>query len=72
MTIQPWADIPPIGPMLRPNEAARYLGITKPHLYRLANEGRLPRPFKLFGGGSNAAAGIPKPWLDAIIAEAAS
>jgi excisionase family DNA binding protein len=34
-------------PILRPRDAAAYLAISRPTLYRWVNEGVLPRPIKL-------------------------
>lgn len=60
----PWRDIPATGPLLRPLAAAEYLGITKSSYYRLAKTGDLPLPVRI----GQRFAGVPKPWLDAIIA----
>lgn len=69
MVEQPWKSIPATGPLLRPAQAAEYLGYkSRSHYYTLAQQGRVPAPIHV--GGS--AAGVPKPWLDAIIAAAAA
>jgi excisionase family DNA binding protein len=65
--LQPWAAIPATGPLLRPKDAAEYLGYSKSQFYALAERGELPAPIKI-GRGHNGAAGVPRPWLDAIIA----
>lgn len=66
--IRPWEGIPPTGPILRPADAAAYLGISVPGYYEKAAKGALPAPFKLGGRAS----GVPRPWLDAVISLAAS
>lgn len=72
MTDQPWKNIPATGPLLRPSEAARYLGYkATASYYNLAAKGLAPRPLKVGVDGA-AASGIPKPWLDALIAAAAA
>lgn len=67
--LPPWAGLPATGPILRPAEAARYLGFSRSHYYLLAKTGQVPAPIKLFR--SNGAAGVPQAWLDAAIAAAA-
>lgn len=67
---QPWASIPAAGPLLRPKDAAEYLGYSKSHFYALVERGELPKPIKI-GRGFNAATGVPRPWLDAVIADRA-
>jgi len=66
---QPWASVPPTGPLLRIDKAAEYLGYSRPQYYALAKEGLLPTPLRLIPR-TNAAVGVPKPWLDAVIAAA--
>lgn len=65
---RPWTEIPPTGPLLRPQQAAEYLGLSVQRFYELAAEGRVPSPFKI---GARAS-GVPRPWLDACIAGLAS
>lgn len=64
----PWESIAPTGPILRPADAAAYLGISSANYYEKASKGILPSPLKLGGRAS----GVPRPWLDAIIGRAAS
>ena len=65
---KPWKSIAATGPILRTELAAEYLGISKQRYYSLAAEGALPTPLKI----GTRASGLPRPWLDAIIAERAS
>lgn len=66
-TDTPWSSIPPTGPMLRPAEAATYLGFkSRQQLYEMVRCGEAPTPIRLRKVGT--ACGIPLPWLDAIIA----
>jgi len=67
---QPWAGIPATGPLLRPGKAAEYLGYSRSHYYNLARRGLVPMPLHI-GRGDTAAVGVPKPWLDALIAHCA-
>ena len=62
----PWAGIPPRGPLLRPKEAASYLGYSVSRFYALAAEGKVPRPIRI-GSGTNGASAVPLPWLEALI-----
>ena len=64
---KPWAALPPTGPLLRPAEAAAYLGYSVSQYYALAAKGVLPAAIRI-GPGHNGAAGVPRPWLDATIA----
>lgn len=65
-TTSPWVGLPACGPMLRPNDAAKYLGFaTKQAYYHLARAGAVPAPIRIFKAGR--ASGVPKGWLDAII-----
>ena len=52
---------PVIGPVMRPKEAARYIGVSVSCFYSLIKSGEIPPLIKLTGRAS----GIPKPWLDA-------
>jgi predicted DNA-binding transcriptional regulator AlpA len=66
-TDTPWNAVPPTGPMLRPSEAAAYLGFkSRQQLYEMVRCGEVPAPIRLRKVGN--ASGIPRPWLDAIIA----
>jgi len=67
-TSPPWAGMPAAGPLLRVDEAARYVGYSKTRYYALAAVGEVPRPIKM-GRGHGGAAGVPRPWLDALIAD---
>lgn len=60
----PWECVPPTGPILRPADAAEYLGLSVPSYYDQANQGLLPVPIKI----GVRATGVPRPWLDAVIA----
>jgi excisionase family DNA binding protein len=64
---RPWATVPPSGPILRTKQAAEYLGIGYSRFFELVNAGHLPRPFTVHGRTK----GLPKPWLDAVVAHAA-
>lgn len=52
------------GPLLRPNDAAKYLGFGRSTYWRKVAEGALPRPIRL----STRVSGTPKGILDAFIA----
>jgi predicted DNA-binding transcriptional regulator AlpA len=69
--MKPWESIPPLGPLLRPKQAAVFLGIATSSYYRLMAEGRVP-PTVQIGEGSSSAAGVPVSWLNSVIAEAAA
>ena len=60
----PWASILPTGPILRTANAADYLGLSLATFYEQAAKGRLPKPLKV----GDRASGVPRPWLDAVIA----
>ena len=63
----PWSSVLPTGPMLRPDEAAAYLGFkSRQKLYAMVRKGEVPAPIRLRKEGN--ASGIPRPWLDAVIA----
>jgi predicted DNA-binding transcriptional regulator AlpA len=64
----PWADVPATGPILRPDDAAKYIGLSTPHYYDQAARGVLPKPIKI----GLRASGVPQPWLDAVIAHCAA
>jgi len=68
---QPWANIPPSGPLLRPKDAAAYLGYSTRWYYALAAKGDLPSPIRM-ADGKTAASAVPRPWLDAVIAARAA
>jgi predicted DNA-binding transcriptional regulator AlpA len=70
-TPKPWLSVPAAGPILRPNDAAAYLGYSTPRYYALVAAGELPAPIKI-GRGQNGASGVPRPWLDAVIAHHAA
>lgn len=72
MNEQPWHGIPATGPLLRPAEAARYLGYrSATYFYTLVKKGIVPSPIRL-GPGNSGAVGVPRPWLDAVIQAAAA
>lgn len=58
-----WMGIPATGPLLRPADAARYLGLGISTMYDQIQRGEIPPLVKI---GARAS-GIPKPWLDAAI-----
>ena len=60
----PWKGVVAAGPLLRPDEAAKYVGFSTPHYYRMVARGLLPKPIKV----GERATGVPRPWLDAVIA----
>lgn len=60
---RPWATVPPTGPVLRPEDAAEYLGISVTTYYDQAGKGMLPSPFQI----GVRATGVPRPWLDAVV-----
>lgn len=66
-TPPPWADIPATGPLLRPKDAAAYIGYSPQQYYALATIGEMPPLIKI-GRGQKGASGVPRPWLDAVIA----
>lgn len=55
----------PSGPLLRPADAANYLGLSISSFYGLIQSGALPPLVKI----GPRAAGMPKPWLDRLIQE---
>jgi predicted DNA-binding transcriptional regulator AlpA len=61
----PWEAVTPAGPILRPAEAAKYLGLSIQCYYLMASRGDLPSPVKI----GTRASGVPRPWLDAVIAD---
>ena len=67
--LRPWESITPTGPLLRPGDAAAYLGISIQGYYERAAAGSLPVPLKISG---RRASGVPRPWLDAVIGHAAA
>jgi len=69
--IRPWDGIPASGPLLTPLKAAEYISYSKKQYYVLASKGDLPYPIKI-GRGYNGASGVPRPWLDAVIASRAA
>jgi predicted DNA-binding transcriptional regulator AlpA len=64
----PWAGIPACGPLLRTEDAARYLGLSRSYFHKLAARGDLPTPIKI----GLKASGLPRPWLDAVISARAA
>lgn len=61
--------VPATGPILRTDEAAAYIGLTTDGYYKAASRGVVPRPI-LIGDpeARSRATGVPRPWLDALIA----
>ena len=64
---QPWEAVPPTGPILRPATAAEYLGLSVSGYYKQAARGLVPMPIVI----GRRASGVPRPWLDAVIASRA-
>lgn len=64
----PWLTTPAAGPLMPPADAAAYLGLSRATFYRRVEDGSLPRPIKM----SAKATGLPKPWLDSVIAARAA
>lgn len=65
-----WSNAPITGPIFRPQECANYLGISISSFYELVSRGELPPLLKLTQRGR--ASGLPKGWLDIVIADRAS
>ena len=63
----PWGDVPPTGPILRPATAAEYLGLSVSGYYKQAARGLVPMPITI----GRRASGVPRPWLDSVIASRA-
>ena len=59
----PWAELPVSGPILRPADAARYVGLGLSTFYNGIAEGSLPPLIKI----GPRASGVPRPWLDAVL-----
>lgn len=51
------------GPLLRPKDAAAYIGVSKSTFYRMIGERLIPRPLRIIGNTT----GFPKAWLDHFI-----
>lgn len=64
-TVQPWKDIEPRSPYLRPAQAAAFCGISKPTLYEMVRAGTFPAPVRVHPQGK--ATVIPQPWLEAVL-----
>ena len=60
---RPWEHLPIKGPILRPAQAAAYVGLSLGHYYRLIKEGHIP-PFIKLGSKSS---GVPQSHLDAFL-----
>ena len=56
----------PLGPLMRPDEAADYLGISVRSFWRNVANGSIPKPAKYFG----RVTAIPRSEIDAVIAAA--
>jgi excisionase family DNA binding protein len=67
---RPWAGIPPSGPLMRPKEAANYLGYSRSAFYAAVQRGDI-KLIKM-GNGAGGASALPRPWADAIIAAKAA
>ncbi|ALJ12521.1 helix-turn-helix transcriptional regulator [Sphingopyxis macrogoltabida] len=72
MTIssKPWLGISPTGPLLRAKDAAEYVACSKAHFFTQIEKGILPPLIHI--DPECRARGVPKPWLDAVIAERAA
>lgn len=68
---RPWLGIEASGPLLRPAEAAKYLGLSLSRFYAISAQGDLPKPIKI-GRSASGATGVPLPWLNAVIAARAA
>lgn len=65
-----WSISPVAGPIYRPQECATYLGISISSFYELISRGELPPLLKLTQRGR--ASGLPKSWLDIVLADHAA
>ena len=65
-----WSALPVTGPIFRPQKCADYLGISISSFYELVSRGELPPLLKLTQRGR--ASGLPKGWLDIVIADRAT
>lgn len=65
---QPWKNCSPEGGLLRPNEIARFLGVSRTSVYRLISSGQLPKPISI----GPRAVGMPKAWLESVVAARAA
>lgn len=63
----PWAEVDPVGPILRPPAAAAYYGVGLSTYYELIKTGDVPGFIKL--SSRARASGVPRVWLDAAIAQ---
>jgi predicted DNA-binding transcriptional regulator AlpA len=64
--VAPWASVTPVGPILRPADAAAYFGVALSTYYALIHEGIVPPFVKLSSRARSS--GVPQSWLDAAIA----
>jgi excisionase family DNA binding protein len=67
----PWAGIPITGPLMRVEEAAKYVGYSRRQYYELVRQGDLPPLIKM-GRTHSGAIATPKAHLDAVIAARAA
>ena len=63
-----WRNIPPRGPILKPTQAARYVGFSRSLMYAKIKLGCFPPVIKI----GERSGGIPQNWLDAFIVGRAS
>lgn len=68
---KPWEGLPTKGPLMRPKDAAAYLGYSRGHFAALVAKGELP-PLIRMGRGRTAATAVPRDHLDAVIADRAT
>ena len=64
---QPWNNISAAGQMLRPQEVASRVGLSRSQIYQMISEGRFPPFIKL----SDRASALPEAWLDAFVQQCA-
>lgn len=61
---KPWNSTPAGGRLLRPNEVARIIGLSRSQIYQMIKDGDFPPFIKL----SERASAMPEAWLNAFIA----
>lgn len=60
---KPWADCPPSGRLLRPEEVVERIGLSRSQVYAMIADGTFPPFLKV----STRAAALPETWLDCFI-----
>lgn len=66
-TKKPWAECPPTGRLLRPQEVFDRTGLSKSQVYAMIAEGDFPPFLKV----STRAAAMPEAWLDCFVCDRA-